>query len=73
MPPVAAKTGTLTTRWRWRACSTPAARPRHRRAPLPEPILFAVFLNHDLRDRGAQRREIADLLRQWRRLAGGSP
>jgi D-alanyl-D-alanine carboxypeptidase/D-alanyl-D-alanine-endopeptidase (penicillin-binding protein 4) len=38
----------------------------------PEPIFFAVFLNHDLRDRGAQRQEIADLLRSWRRLAGAS-
>jgi D-alanyl-D-alanine carboxypeptidase/D-alanyl-D-alanine-endopeptidase (penicillin-binding protein 4) len=40
-------------------------------APPAEPIFFAVFLNHDLRDRAEQRREIGDLLRLWRRSAHG--
>jgi D-alanyl-D-alanine carboxypeptidase/D-alanyl-D-alanine-endopeptidase (penicillin-binding protein 4) len=77
LPPMAAKTGTLKHTLALAgvldpggAASAPALPPG---AALPEPILFAIFLNHDLRDRGVQRREIAELLRQWRRLAGGAP
>ena len=38
-------------------------------ASATEPVFFAIFLNHDLRDRATQRREIADLLRAWSKTA----
>jgi D-alanyl-D-alanine carboxypeptidase len=72
LPPVAAKTGTLKHTLSLAGVIDPDAAATPAAAAAPEPILFAILLNHDLRDRGAQRREIAELLRQWRRLVGGS-
>jgi D-alanyl-D-alanine carboxypeptidase len=71
LPPVAAKTGTLKHTLTL-AGVLDAGAAGATQAPTSEPVLFAVFLNHDLRDRGTQRREVAELLRSWRRLAGSS-
>jgi D-alanyl-D-alanine carboxypeptidase/D-alanyl-D-alanine-endopeptidase (penicillin-binding protein 4) len=76
LPPVAAKTGTLKHTLALAgmigADEAVAAAAPSTAAALPEPLFFAVFLNHDLRDRGTQRQEIVSLLRSWRRLAGGA-
>ena len=68
LPPVAAKTGTLkhTLALAGLLDADSAA------VPPVEPVFFAIFLNPDLRDRAAQRREIAELLRQWRRSRPGT-
>jgi D-alanyl-D-alanine carboxypeptidase/D-alanyl-D-alanine-endopeptidase (penicillin-binding protein 4) len=65
LPPMAAKTGTLKHTLALAGMTVPADAAA---TPAPEPTLFAIFLNHDLSDRGAQRREIAELLRSWSRL-----
>jgi D-alanyl-D-alanine carboxypeptidase/D-alanyl-D-alanine-endopeptidase (penicillin-binding protein 4) len=72
LPPVAAKTGTLKHTLTLAGVIDPVVASATAAATATEPILFAIFLNHDLRDRGVQRREIAALLQQWRRMAGGS-
>jgi serine-type D-Ala-D-Ala carboxypeptidase/endopeptidase (penicillin-binding protein 4) len=68
LPPVAAKTGTL----KHTLALAGVLDPGSAAAPPAEPIFFAIFLNHDLRDRGAQRREVAELLRQWRKSVPGA-
>jgi len=72
LPRVAAKTGTLEHTLALAGMLEGADAAAPPAALAPEPILFAIFLNHDLRDRGAQRREIGELLRQWRKLANPS-
>ena len=68
LPPMAAKTGTLKHTLALAGVIVSADATA---TPAPEPTVFAIFLNHDLRDRSAQRREIAELLREWRGLGGG--
>jgi D-alanyl-D-alanine carboxypeptidase/D-alanyl-D-alanine-endopeptidase (penicillin-binding protein 4) len=73
LPPVAAKTGTLKHTLALAGVLDPSGTTTAvgtGATQAPEPILFAIFLNHDLRDRGVQRREIAELLREWQRTAG---
>ena len=72
LPPVAAKTGTLRHTLSLAGLIDPDVLSSTGGATPAEPILFAILLDHDLRDRGVQRREVAEFLRQWRRLAGGA-
>jgi hypothetical protein len=85
LPPMAAKTGTLKHTLAlagmlaaddvagalWLAAPAAAAGALTPAEP-SEPIFFAIFLNHDLRARDVQRREIGALLRAWRQLAAGT-
>ncbi len=57
LPPVAAKTGSIRHTLALAGYLEPES---------PEPIVFAVFFNHRLGERGSQRAEIAALLRQLR-------
>ncbi len=70
LPPMAAKTGTLKHTLALAGMLDPSDAAV---ASASEPVIFAIFLNHDLRDRGAQRRELAELLRSWSRLPLGRP
>jgi D-alanyl-D-alanine carboxypeptidase/D-alanyl-D-alanine-endopeptidase (penicillin-binding protein 4) len=57
LPPVAAKTGSIRHTLALAGYLDPQS---------PEPVVFAVFLNHDRGERGPRRAEIARLLRSWR-------
>ncbi len=78
LPPVAAKTGsirhTLALAGYLGHLSASVPFVPLRGSPSPEPVIFAVFLNHQPGERGPRRAEIASLLRRWvRRPTRRSP
>jgi D-alanyl-D-alanine carboxypeptidase/D-alanyl-D-alanine-endopeptidase (penicillin-binding protein 4) len=59
LPPVAAKSGTIRNTLALAGYLETG----------DEPVIFAIFLNHDTRSRSVQRRDVAERLRAWLRLA----